>query len=73
MKQDRGSLSKRRELVLSSLFLRERIDFPLFHENVLCDLVSCRCLAGLCPMTFLHHQGQLESPKMFNVGQPELN
>ena len=23
-------------------------------------------------MTFLHHQGQLESPKMFNVGQPEL-
>ena len=24
----------------------ERIDFALFHENVLCDLVSCRCLAG---------------------------
>ena len=22
-------------------------------------------------MTFLHHQGQLESPQMFNVGQPE--
>ena len=27
----------------------KRIDFPLFHENVFCDLVSCRCLSGLCP------------------------
>ena len=27
-------------------------------------------LRGCAQMTFLHHQGQLESPKMFNVGQP---
>ena len=44
----------------------KRIDFPLFHENVLCDLVSC----GAVPKWhFLHHQGQLESPQIKAVSE----
>ena len=47
------------------------LDFPLFHGDVLCVLISCLCPAELCPSDIFAQSGL--AGEMFNVAQLELN